>query len=180
MKILSSRTPYRTLLWIFTGSLLIATSLASTPQSPPADIDISSYYTSDWLTGEYYNGSTIAVAPNDGNTNTGITFANWDGKLVSVGPDAASKSLTLNISPTLVPAQPCIRALLNTFYGVLGRVNAILVFKNNEGMAASYSLVGGQTVRDYNENRYTDDLKIPRSAEKAVYSSEALPSLQGS
>jgi hypothetical protein len=140
--------------WIALGVLItIQVAHATT------DVDISAYYTGSWNSAGPINGSEIAAAPTDGNTGTGITFGDWDGSDVAIGPDQEASPLVLNITPVELTADPSVNALFNTFYGVSGEVNATVVFENSLGQSATFSLVGDQTIRDYNENVFTDDLQ---------------------
>ena len=122
------------------------------------DIDISAYYNASWSI--EFGGDSIVAAPTDGSTGTGITFADWNGNYVNVGFDQGGHASPFTIPSTAaLPTNPCVNALFNLFYGVTGQVNATIVFANDQGATASYSLVGDQTVRDYNTNEFTNDLQ---------------------
>ena len=108
-------------------------------------------------------GPEVAAAPTNGNAKTGFTFARYDGHYVEVGADqdpshpAHGSPLTLSFNVAL-PSNPCVYALLNTFYGQVGQTNATVVFANSRGQTISFTLVGDQTIRDYNQNNFTNDL----------------------
>lgn len=122
------------------------------------NVDISSYYNGNW-SGEI-NGSSIVGASTSGNTGTGITFTDWNGHYIAVGPEGGNNSpLTISISPVALNGDAVVNALFNTFYGVTDAVNAVVTFKNSNSDTAMFSLVGGQTIRDYNNNVFTDDLQ---------------------
>ena len=132
------------------------------------DIDISSYYTASWAdpsggpggsNSERFNGSQIAAAAKNGNTDTGIVFGDWNGSYVETGPDIGISARTLNLGSVSLPSNPSVNALINSFYGVSGQGNATITFTNNAGQTASYTLVGNQTIRDYNQNTFTNDLE---------------------
>ena len=83
-------------IWLVTmAGAMVAPSLAKAV----TDIDISSYYTASWAdpsggpggsNSERFNGSQIAAAAKNGNTDTGIVVGDWNGSYVETGPDSAS------------------------------------------------------------------------------------------
>jgi hypothetical protein len=129
------------------------------------DVDISSYYTASWSTSSEVaigttNGPEIAGAPQDGNQGTDITFGDWNGSYVEVGSDDGGHASPLTLSFSVVlPTAPTVNALLNTFFGEASDVDATVEFTNSLGGTATFSLVGDQTIRDYNNNVYTNDLQ---------------------
>ena len=148
--------------------MLVSIALSLHPARGATDIDISSYYTASWAdpnggpggsNSEDYNGTQIATAPKNGSTGTGITFGDWNGSYVETGPDIGISSRTLNLGAVLLPGDPAVNALFNTFYGASGQVNAVVVFTNSAGQTATYTLIGNQTIRDYNQNTFTNDLE---------------------
>jgi len=129
------------------------------------NINISSYYTANWGTSSEVsvgtaNGPEIAAAPTNGNQSTGITFGDWNGNYVEVGSDGGGNSspLTINLGGVSLAVDPVVNALFNSFYGQASDVNAAITFENNLDETVSFSLVGNQTIRDYNTNNFTNDL----------------------
>jgi hypothetical protein len=118
-------------------------------------IDLSSFYNSGWTS--EVNGSVISAAPDNGNAGTGIIFQDWSGQFVQVSGNATTE-LQFASGLTLA-ANPVVDALVNTAFGEAGSVNANFTFTNNLGQEAAFSLVGNQTVRDYNESLFTNSLQ---------------------
>jgi len=111
-----------------------------------------------------YNGSTIAAAPVTGNTGTGISFPDWNGQDVAIGPASSgslySGSATLTFgSPILLNSDAVVNTLMSNFYGTANAVQAVVTFTNSKGATASFTLVGDQTIRDYNNYIYTNALQ---------------------
>ena len=100
------------------------------------------------------NGGSIVAAPKAGNTGTGITFANWSGSFNEID-NGTSRTFTFTPVPLNTTAE--VHSLLNTFYGSTANEGTV-TFTNDAGSQVSYGLVGDQTIRDYNNNVYTDDL----------------------
>jgi hypothetical protein len=115
------------------------------------DVNFEALDTFGWI--HFTDGSLIKDAPAQGNTGSNISFEYWDGQLVTVGadypgPTNSTSTATIGINLTL-PSEPAVNALLNTLFGQPNEVNAVVVFTNSDGATATYSLVGGQTIRDY-------------------------------
>lgn len=111
-----------------------------------------------------YHGSAIAAALISGNTGTGITFSDWNGNDVAIGPagngSVHSGSATLAFgSPIMLTSDAVVNTLMNNFYGTANAVEAVVTFTNSKGATASFSLVGDQTIRDYNNYIYTNSLQ---------------------
>jgi len=151
--------------------------LAASPVAAWADtitaINLSAYYgggtNGTFFSGQWsqeIGGSSIVTAPTDGNQNTGITFANWNGHYVAVpatSMGAGSNMLTINFSPIALTAGAAVQSLFNEFYGLIGNTadnNAavLITFANSAGNTATYGLQSGQTVRDYNQSIFSDTL----------------------
>lgn len=106
----------------------------------------------NWAT--QINGPSIVSAPISGNTATGITFANWAGSFNEIDP---GMSRTFTFTPVALTSNSEVNSLLSTFYGSTA-VEVDLTFTNSAGLTATYGLVGDETIRDYNNNVFTDDL----------------------
>lgn len=143
--------------------LITVLALSSKWVTAATDIDISSYDNFNWYWSGAVNGDSIITALGGGNQNTGITFGDWDGNAVAVGPgpEQIPGPLTLDITPVMLPTSATVNALFNTLYGQAGTVNGTIVFKNSNGATASYSLIGDQTIRDYNQMIYTNTVDGP-------------------
>lgn len=118
------------------------------------NVDISSYYSSNtWAT--EINGNEITAAPTNGNTGTGLTFADWSGEynITDTGD-----TTTISIPDIALNGDADVNTLINTFYGSSG-IQAVVTFTNSDGAVATYSLVGDQTIRDYNNAIYANDLQ---------------------
>lgn len=100
------------------------------------------------------NGGSIIAAPKTGNTGTGITFADWSGSFNEIDNGV---SRTFTFQPVPLNSLGEVHTLLSTFYGS-SSLQATVTFTNDAGATASFGLVGDQTIRDYNNNVFTDDL----------------------
>ncbi len=141
----------------------IGLALALTAQAAKAgtvtDINISPLL-GDW-TGEF-GGSAIAAAPTNGNTGTGITFGDWSGHY---GLTLSGASTILSTGGITLNNDASVNALMNSFFGgPAGSVEATITFLNSNGGQATYSLIAGQTIRDYNNGGYNNVLQGYNSA----------------
>jgi hypothetical protein len=153
----------RTGLSVITLTLLVASAKADTI----TNIALSTYYNGNWAT--EINGSQIVTAPTNGNQSTGLTFSNWNGQYVEV---AGGVSLTINnFAPITLNSTTVVNSLINSFFGAPGD-ETDLVFTNSLGQTASYSLLGNETVRDYNENVFTDGLSGSNTPPNGVTAQE--------
>ena len=100
------------------------------------------------------NGSQIAAAPTNGNTGTGITFADWMGTFDEITTGATS---TIAVSGVSLSGTSTVNALLNTFYGDT-QADGTVTFTNSNSQTVSYTVTGGDTIRDYNQNNYQNSL----------------------
>jgi hypothetical protein len=124
-----------------------------------SNVDLTSYYNGVWGVGTSSNVSTsgqVGLAPNNGNTGTGITFADHTASYVGVSPGSTT---TISFTPIALNSDAVVNSLLNTFYGSSGAYDAIITFENSDGATAAYTLVANQTIRDYNNATYTNDLQ---------------------
>ena len=106
----------------------------------------------NWLT--QINGASIVTATQNGNQGTGITFGNWTGQFAEFD---AGTSRTLNFTGVALTSNAVVNSLFSLFYGSTA-VQATVTFGNSAGGSASYTLVGDQTVRDYNNATFANDL----------------------
>lgn len=100
------------------------------------------------------NGSSIVAASTSGNTGTGITFVNWSGKFNMVAP---GQTTVFNMANTAIGSATTVNTLLSNFYGDTG-LDAVVTFTNSAGQTQSFNLFGNQTVRDYNQNTFSNTL----------------------
>jgi hypothetical protein len=101
----------------------------------------------------------IAAAPTNGSTGTGITFANWNGNFVQV---TQGNTTTITFTPIALSSDTVVNTLLSNFYGG-SNTQAVITFTNSNNATAVYSLVGGQTIRDYNNNTFQNGLSLTGS-----------------
>ena len=131
----------------------LATFIASAKADTVTNIDLTSFYNGNWSM--QTNGANIAAAPTNGNQGTGLTFADWIGRydqIFSGGTQTIS-----NFAPIALNGSTTVNSLFNTFHGSPGE-QTDLVFTNSLGQTAAYSLFGNETVRDYNQNVFTNEL----------------------
>jgi len=108
--------------------------------------------TGDW-SGQI-NGSTIFAAPTNGNTGTGITFADWNGQFNEINP---GQTTVFSVPSVALTANSEVNTLLNNFFGDDDE-DAIVTFTNSDGQTDAIDLIGGQTIRDYNQNSFQNTL----------------------
>ncbi len=117
-----------------------------------------------WNSNNQANGNQIAAAPTTGNTSTGITFGNYNGSFLAICGSSDSCSyvggatITLS-SPIALNSNAVVNTLINNFYGTGNFTEAVVTFTNSNNQTAEFSLVGDQTVRDYNNYIYTNGLQ---------------------
>lgn len=124
------------------------------------DIDISSQYGgggvipsghwSDALGGPSYDASLKS-----GNTGTGITFANWNAQFSEID---AGNDRTFAMGGVALTSDSVVNTLINTFFGD-ALLDGTVTFTNSNNDTAVYLLYGDQTVRDYNQAFYSNDLQ---------------------
>jgi hypothetical protein len=117
------------------------------------NVSLNNYYNGNWST--EINGSQIAAAPTDGNTHTGLTFADYNGQSFLLGPGGVQ---TIAIGGVSLNNDPVVNALLNNYYGA-ATTEAVVTFTNSLDETSQYSLIGGQTIRDYNNDGYQNTLQ---------------------
>lgn len=137
---------------LLAGALSGVTAKADTVNDVVIPYGGGGLYNGQWSQG--VNGSQIAAAPTNGNTGTGITFANWSGQFYSLSP---TQSMTFSTGSVALTSGATVNTLFNTIYGD-NVADAQVTFSNNLGQTAVYSLVGGDTIRDYNQNFYQNGL----------------------
>ena len=127
---------------------VLHTGLASA--TTVTNVNISAYYTNSWLAQQ--NGNLIAAASTSGNSNSGMTFSNYAGDYVEIGPNGGftGGSASFSFSPVMLTTNANVNTLMNTFWGLPGAVTGIFTFTNSLGETATYETVGNQTSRDYN------------------------------
>lgn len=146
-------------------TLILMTAALAALTAPTAcastitDVSLASYFNGSWTS--WINGSQIAAAPTAGNTASGLTFGDWNGQYVFVGPDGPSggdQSITLNLAADslAINDNTTVNALMNLVYGVDGSEDAIISFGDNNGDTITFDLYGNDTIRDYNNNTSDD------------------------
>lgn len=128
------------------------------------DVDLCVIVTCNNPWTDQYNGSLIAAAPVTGNTGTGIVFPDYNGSDVAISPGGTSYmypgSATITLSkPIALNSSAVVNTLMSNFFGTDNTVEAVVTFTNSKGATATFSLVGDQTIRDYNNYIYTNSLQ---------------------
>ena len=132
---------------------LAAAALAPAARAGVTDVAIPSSTT--WAAAAI-NGAQIGAATTSGNTGSGLVFGNWNGNVLIVGPEGVASPDTITFgTPVALSGTSSVNALMNLLYGVNNQVDAILTFTNSLAQTDQFSLVGGQTIRDYNQNPAT-------------------------
>ena len=132
-------------------------------------IDLSAYYGGGGYSGDWsgeLGGGSIAAAPINGNQNTGISFADWNGQYAAIQNPSSGYANTLtinNFSPITLTAGASVQSLWNEFYGLTpnsadNNAAVLITFTNSSGANATYGLQSGQTIRDYNNASFYDTL----------------------
>ena len=154
----ATSTVLRTVAMVAAGAILLASPAAC---GSVTDVSLSGYYNGSWASSAYVNGSQIFAAPTTGNTGSGLTFADWNGHYVYVGPDnpsGANETITLNLAADslAINNNTTVNALLNLIYGEDGDEDAVVSFSDSNGSTTTFDLYGNSTIRDYNNNLYDD------------------------
>jgi PEP-CTERM motif len=123
-----------------------------------SNISLASYYNASWST--EINGSQIVAAAASGNTGTGLSFSDYNGQYVFVGPDAPSSphSTTIDLSSDslLLNNNSTVNALMNLIYGEDGALDSIVEFTDSHGDSITVDMTGNNSIRDYNNNLSDD------------------------
>jgi hypothetical protein len=120
-----------------------------------SNIDLTNSYTGAWAGSETgFAGPYVATAPTNGSAGTGITFANWNGNFVEV---TQGNTTTISFTPIALNSDAVVNSLLNNFWGG-SNTQAVITFTNSNDDTSVYSLVGGQTIRDYNNSTWQNSL----------------------
>jgi len=110
------------------------------------------YGPGNW-SGSPYNGPQIAAAPTNGSGATGIVFADWSGQFEQINPGTTA-TITTDIA---LGTSTSVNSLLNTFYGD-NNEDGYVTFTDSSGDTATFDLVGGETIRDYNQSVYQNGI----------------------
>ncbi|HLI13759.1 MAG TPA: PEP-CTERM sorting domain-containing protein [Alphaproteobacteria bacterium] len=145
-----------------TKSYMALAGIAAILGSGPAfaetitSIDLSSYYNGNWSSQN--NGAALAAGAESGtgNTASGLSFSDPNGRYVSI---AIGSSLTISGLSVPLGTDNTLNLLTNEFFGNgSGNADAKVTVKNNLGDKETFDLVGGSTIRDYNNDGYTNTL----------------------
>ena len=108
---------------------IVAAALAPAARAGVTDVAIPSSTT--WAS-VAINGSQIGAATTSGNTGSGLTFGNWNGSALVVGPEGvASPDLITFGTPVALSGTSSVNALMNLLYGVNNQVDAIVTLTNS-------------------------------------------------
>lgn len=148
-------------LWLIVAAALIGGAAAARADDI-TNIDLSSYYNGYWCgPGNCaLNGAAIgaALANDDGNGGSGLSFSDPNGQLICLGNYQNTQCpYSLTIGSLSIPLGPAsiVNTLIGTFFGGTGD-QADITFTNDRNQTVTFSLIGNQTVRDYNNDGFTD------------------------
>ncbi|HUK58139.1 MAG TPA: PEP-CTERM sorting domain-containing protein [Stellaceae bacterium] len=127
------------------------------------NVDLSSYYNGDW-SGEI-NGPAIAagVESGTGDGTTGLTFSDSTGSYVEMfwnnagGSGGSPTSIAISGLSIALNSSAKINGLFNNFFGTTNEEGSVTI-TNSLGATATFELIGGQTVRDYNNDGFVNGL----------------------
>ncbi len=136
------------------ASLSVVLGATSASADSFTNVSLSSYYNNNWTS--QVNGTLIVAAPTTGNTGSGLNFLDWAGSDVAVRPGTTQ---TITFTPILLTSGAEVNTLMNNFYGTSGLIEGVVTFTNSKGATAVFSVVGGQTIRDYNNYIYANSLQ---------------------
>jgi hypothetical protein len=151
----------------FSSSFLLAAGVAcglffvsaAARADTTTDIDISSQYAGGTTisSGKWLNalgGNTFDASLTSGNTGTGITFADWSAQFSEVDP---GNNRTFAMGDVALTSNSTVNSLINTFFGDSG-LDGTITFTNSNNATVVFLLFGDQTVRDYNQSVFANDL----------------------
>lgn len=124
------------------------------------NIDLSSLYNGDW-SGEI-NGPAIQAGAESvtGNTGSGLSFQDSTGSYVEMfwnGSGNSPNSITIGSLAISLTSSSSVNGLFNNFFGSTN-TEATVTMTNSLSQTAQYSLIGGQTIRDYNNDGFVNTL----------------------
>lgn len=154
---LARRPLNQTLLGVAMGAaVLIAGTL--TANATVTNIDLSNFYNGTWAASEI-NGTAIgnALESGQGNAGTGATFSDPTGGFDAIGLNNSAPSQTIGSLSIALTGNSSVNGLFNLFWGLSGD-DADITFANSAGSTVLYSLMGGDTIRDYNNFIYPNSL----------------------
>jgi hypothetical protein len=143
---------------------LIGGAAAAAHADDATNVDLSAYYNGYWCgPGNCaLNGAAVAAAlmTDNGNAGSGLSFSDPNGQVICLGSyqnTQCPSSLTISSLSIALGPEPIVNTLINTFFGGTGD-QADIIFTNSNNQTATFSLIGDQTIRDYNNDGYTDTL----------------------
>jgi hypothetical protein len=124
------------------------------------NIDLSSLYNGDWST--EINGTAIQPGAESvtGNTGSGYSFQDPTGSYVEMfwdGSGTSPNSITINSLAIPLTSASSVNGLFNNFFGSTN-TEATVTITNSLAETATYLLIGGQTIRDYNNDGFVNTL----------------------
>jgi hypothetical protein len=127
------------------------------------NIDLSSFYNGSWSTAQNGAEITTGVESGTGNEGTGLTFSDPTGQFVEMywsnagGSGGTPTSIAINSLSIALNSNATVNGLFNNFFGSTAE-EGVVTFTNNLGATATYELIGGQTIRDYNNGFFVNTI----------------------
>lgn len=148
----------------------IAASLLSGMGYARADtitnIDLTSFYNGNWSGA--INGPAIALGAESGtgNTSSGLSFSDPSGSYVQMfwnnsgGSGGSPTSISITLSPSIaLTSSSELNGLFNNFFGNNpANPEGTVTLTNSMGASATFSLINGQTIRDYNNDGFENSI----------------------
>ncbi len=127
------------------------------------NIDLSSFYNGSW-SGEI-NGTAIQAGAESGtgNAGSGLSFSDPTGQYAEMywsnagGSGGSPTSIAINSLSIALNSNAAVNGLFNNFFGSTN-TEATVTFTNSGGATATYELIGGQTIRDYNNDGFVNTI----------------------
>jgi hypothetical protein len=124
------------------------------------NIDLTSFYNGNWST--EINGAAIQAGAESvtGNTGSGLSFQDPTGAFAEMfwnGSGTSPNSITISSLSIALGSSSAVNGLFNDFFGSTN-TEATVVFTNSNSDTASFNLVGGQTIRDYNNDGFVNTI----------------------
>jgi hypothetical protein len=124
------------------------------------DIDLTSFFNGNWTTA--INGPAIAAGAESvtGNAGSGLSFQDPTGSFVQMfwnGSGTSPNSITINALSISLTSSSVVNGLFNNFFGSTNTEGSV-TFTNSASATATFNLIGGQTIRDYNNDGFVNTI----------------------
>jgi hypothetical protein len=143
--------------WLVIGiaGSVLALSGAAARADTVTNIDLTSFYTGNWAT-DAINGPAIAAGAESvtGNAGSGLSFQDPTGQFVEMFLNGGMITIPVSVA---LGSSSVVNALFNNFFGSTN-AEATVVFTNSNSDTASFNLIGGKTIRDYNNDGFVNTI----------------------